>query len=78
MEKCLFNSESNNCCGYCKYHRANLTVRQMRTKECLQKQCRHLVKNENHSYWKQREVMKAKRKARKEMINERYIAVIGG
>lgn len=73
--ECLFNTESNNCCGYCKFHKVNVTVKQMRAKECLQKECRHLVKNETHSYWKQREVMKAKRKARKEMINE-YITNI--
>lgn len=70
MEECLFNSQSNNCCGYCKYHHANLTVKQMRAKNCLQKECRHLIKNENHSYWRQREVVKQKRKARKQMINE--------
>lgn len=38
-------------------------------KECLQKQCRHLVKNPEHAYWKLRESMKQKRKARKERIN---------
>lgn len=68
--ECLFNTESNNCCGYCKYHRANLTVKQMRAKECLQKECRYLVKNESHSYWKQRKAIKQKKRARKQMIND--------
>lgn len=75
--ECLFNSQSNNCCGYCKYHHANMTVKQMRAKNCLQKECRHLVKNESHAYWKQREVVKQKKKAKKQMFND-YIMSFGG
>ena len=75
--ECLFNSQSNNCCGYCKYHHANVTVKQMRAKNCLQKECRHLVKNESHAYWKQREVIKQKKKAKKQMFND-YIMSFGG
>ena len=52
-----------------------MTVKQMKQKECLQKQCWHLVKNEEHQYWRQREVMKQKRKARKARINEYLVAV---
>ena len=47
----------------------------MKMKECLQKQCWHLEKNEDHAYWRQRESMKAKRKSRKERQNE-YVANI--
>jgi hypothetical protein len=46
-----------------------MTVRQMKVKECLQKECRHLVKNETHQYWRQRELIKQKRKLRKLAIN---------
>ncbi len=76
--KCLFNSESNNCCGYCKYHLANLTVKQMRAKECLQKECRYLVKNESHSYWKQREIIKQKKKIKKQILDDYIMSFNGG
>lgn len=69
MEQCLFNTESNNCCAYCRYHSCSMTVKQMRAKECLQKECRHLVKNTSHQFWRQRDIVKQKRKNRKEMIN---------
>jgi hypothetical protein len=78
MKECLFNSESNNCCGYCKYHNAFMTVKQMRCKNCLQKECRHLVKNEEHQYWRQRELTKQKRKNRKQMLNNYIASVYGG
>ena len=73
--ECLFNSESNNCCAYCHYHAASMTVKQMKAKECLKKQCRHLVKNTTHAYWRQRDIVKQKRKNRKEMINA-YFATL--
>ena len=65
MEMCLFNTQSENVAGYCKHHHCAMTVKQMRCKNCLQKQCHHLVKNEEHQYWRQREAMKQKRKSRK-------------
>lgn len=70
MKECLFNSQSDNCCAYCQRHRCSMTARQMKAKNCLQKQCWHLVKNEEHPYWRQRENMKQKRKNRKQAINE--------
>ena len=76
--ECLFNSESNNCCAYCRYHAASMTVKQMKAKECLNKQCRHLVKNATHAYWKQRDIVKQKRKNRKEMINAYFATIHGG
>lgn len=76
--KCLFNSESNNCCGYCKYHLANLTVKQMRAKECLQKECRHLIKNTEHQYWRQRERAKQNKKLKKKMLNNYIMSLNGG
>lgn len=78
MKECLFNSRSNNCCAYCKLHHCSMTVKQMKAKGCLQKQCWHLVKNELHPYWKQREVIKQKRIDRKQAIDNYVISVSGG
>lgn len=69
MKECLFNTFSDNCCAHCKYHNCSITVRQMRAKDCLRKQCKHLVKNEAHPYWKQREITKQRRKNRKKQID---------
>lgn len=68
MQKTLFNGYSNNCCAYCKLHQCAMTVKQMKAKECLNKQCYHLVKNEAHQIWKQRARTKALRKERKMAI----------
>jgi len=42
-----------------------MTVKQIRGKNCLGKQCFHLDKNEEHEWWAQRERTKQKRKERK-------------
>lgn len=78
MQECLFGSCSNNCCAYCKLHHSHMTVKQMKTKGCLQKQCWHLIKHEEHPYWRQREATKKKRKDRKQAINEYVNALNGG
>lgn len=77
MKECLFNTYSNNCCAYCKKHHCSMTVRQMKKKECLGKQCWHLVKNEKHQIWKQREVTKQKRRDRKQAIDN-YVRIVSG
>ena len=69
MKECLFNTYSDNTAAFCRLHRCSMTVKQMRCKDCLNKQCRHLVKNEEHQYWRQRELIKQKRKQRKQVIN---------
>ena len=76
--ECLFNCESNNCCAYCKHHHASMTVRQMKVKECLQKECRHLVKNTEHQYWRQRERAKQNKKLKKKMLNNYIMSLNGG
>ena len=78
MKECLFNSCSNTVAAYCRYHRCSMTVKQMKCKNCLQKECRHLVKNEEHQYWRQRELIKQKRKTKKQMFNEYIASVVGG
>lgn len=66
MEVCLFNTQSDNIAAYCKHHHCGVTVKQMRTKNCLGKQCNYLIKNEQHQYWRQREIIKQRRKDRKQ------------
>ena len=62
---CLFNTKSNNVAAYCNHHHCGMTVKQMKCKQCLQKQCWHLERNEEHKWWKQRAEKKEMRKARK-------------
>ena len=51
--------------GYCKLHNAALTVKTLKCHECLRKQCNALKRYEEHDYWRQREVLKARKKANK-------------
>ena len=50
--------------GYCKRHGKYLTTTMLKQHECLGKSCRALDKKE-HDYWTQREVLKARKKAKK-------------
>lgn len=71
MVQGLYGSEfeKNRACGYCKHHNCYLTVKQLRQHDCLRKQCRHLIKEENHDWWHQREIMKQKRIDKKSRYN---------
>lgn len=51
------------CIGYCKKHCGYMTCAQLKRKECLKKQCRALEKCP-HEFWKQRELIKMKKKQR--------------
>ena len=64
----MYKTYSDNVAGWCTYHHCNLTVKQIKCKNCLGKQCRYLRKNANHNWWRQREVVKQKRKDRKERV----------
>jgi hypothetical protein len=75
--ECLFNTISNNVVAYCKYHKCGMTVKQMKCKNCLGKQCHYLKKNEAHDYWRQREVQKQRRKNRRKAISE-YVNQFNG
>lgn len=68
MNACLFNTQSDNIAAYCRYHKCGMTVKQIRCKNCLGKNCWYLVKNEEHSWWKQRETMRKKRQDRKKRL----------
>lgn len=65
MYKTLNNSYARSPCAYCKLHNCSLTVKQVKSKECLGKQCWHLSKYENHEWWHQRDILKAKKKQNK-------------
>jgi len=65
MQKTLYSGYSANCCAYCKLHRCGMTAKQMKKKDCLNKQCYHLEKYEDHPIWEQRRRKKEKRKAEK-------------
>ena len=68
LVKGLYGSEfdKNRACAYCCHHHCYLTVKQMKQHNCLGKQCWYLHKNEQHSWWRQREIIKQKRKQKKE------------
>lgn len=75
LVKGLYGSEfeKSRACAFCRHHHCYLTVKQVRQHECLQKQCWYLQKNESHDWWRHREVMKQKRKARKERGDKFYV-----
>lgn len=66
MKRCMFNTQSSNVAGYCRHHNKHMTVKQIKCMNCLQKQCWHLERNEEHRWWGQRELTKERRKARRE------------
>lgn len=78
MKECLFGTCSNNVAAYCRLHHKSMTVKQIKCKDCLQKECWHLVKNETHQYWRQRELIKQKKKNKKQMMNDYIAAITGG
>lgn len=49
----------------CAHHRFTLSVKQMKRKRCLVKDCRHFRKKKEHDYWKAKERAKQARKERK-------------
>ena len=73
MLQSLYNTEisKKRCVGYCSRHHCYVSATQLKRKGCLQKQCTHLEKHE-HEFWRQRELIKIKRKQRKEGLNISY------
>ena len=67
----LYNTVARSPCAYCRLKNCSLTAKQVKAKQCLSKNCFHLVKYD-HEFWKQRERIKAKKKANKQ-INELLI-----
>lgn len=64
----LYGTCSDNCAGFCGRHNCHMTVKQIKGRNCLGKQCWHFVRNEDHEWWAQRERAKQKRKSRKAEI----------
>lgn len=54
--------------GWCCLHRFTLSVKQMKRKRCLVKDCRHFRKKKEHDYWKAKERAKQARKERKNNV----------
>ena len=69
----LYHTEStcSRCIGYCKFHKGYVTRKQMKTKQCLQKNCNQLIKNLNHPFWIEREQLKEELKLKR--IQEKRI-----
>lgn len=67
----LYGTCSENCAAFCRRHNCSLTVKQIRGKDCLGKNCWYLQKNEQHEWWSQRERAKQKRKNRKAEIEKK-------
>lgn len=64
-QKTLYNGNSYKCAANCCLHKCGLTVKQIKQRKCLSKNCRHFKKYEEHSYWKQRAYVSRMRKERK-------------
>lgn len=54
--------------GYCRLHEVALTRSDLKSRECLKKQCGALKRYEENQYWAERERIKQLRKARKERL----------
>ena len=61
--------------GYCYLHQCHLSVHTLKTKQCLHKQCSSLKKHEEHPYWKEREVLKQRKKANRELMKLNMVGV---
>lgn len=55
--------------GYCKKHKAHLTVATMKNHKCLGKNCHHLKKHNENPYWAERERLKEEKKNNKKKSN---------
>lgn len=62
----LYNTVARSPCGYCRLKNCSLTAKQIKSKECLKKNCFHLVKYD-HEFWRQRARAKEKKKANKQI-----------
>ena len=69
--KLFDGSVSGNSCAYCWKHHKGMTPKQLKSRQCLKRQCGALQTME-HPYWEQREKTKAVRRARKECLNRMY------
>ena len=61
---CQLGGSKAKCVGYCRYHKCNITAKQMKRRKCLKKQCGALARLP-HPYWESREAKRKLRKAHK-------------
>ena len=64
-KKYIMLGGSKNPVGYCAYHKTTLSTKQLKAKECLQKNCNRLIKYD-HEYWNQLERNRQLKQQRKE------------
>ena len=73
LVECAFRqmAKKSNCVAYCKKHRCYLTIIHLKNMSCLQKQCKYLVKEDNHKFWIERAERKKRKKDNKVKDNEK-------
>ena len=49
--------EPRNPAGYCRYHRRKMSYKYIKRRDCLSRQCRHLLKYD-HPVWEMRRRLK--------------------
>lgn len=66
LVECAFHQKAKRtrCVAYCVKHKCYLTIIQLKNMNCLQKQCKYLIKIESHQFW----IKRAKRKKRKKEV----------
>ena len=74
VQPVLYGTYSNNVAAFCLKHHAGITVKQMRRKNRLGKQCHAFVRCEDHAFWVQRQKM---RQLRDQHRRERKQALYG-
>lgn len=70
----LYKTQSDNCCGFCRYHHKGVTPNQLRRKQCIERHCQHLQKYKQHPYWAQLEYQQEKKLESKELRKQRKAA----
>lgn len=61
-------AKAENVCAFCWHHKKGLTVKQLKKRKCLARQCGALERKD-HPYWAARERIKELKKSRKEKAN---------
>lgn len=69
MTKTIYGGKPKNPVAYCAFHHGTLTVKEMKKRGCLGKECYHLQRNEQHEYWNQRAIQKARKSGTKSEIS---------
>lgn len=66
----IYLGGSTNPVGYCKYHRLTLSKKQLKSKDCLHKHCRWLIKYKDNPYWQTREKYETEKKLNRQKKKE--------